>query len=261
MPSSVIGIALMMRRPIDLPLWLKHHRQMGVKKFYIRLEDSPGLEDYLSTQPDIYFEVKTSDKSNNYETIQVRQIEFANRMLVKAREENVGWLFHIDVDELLEGSLDFLDNLPNNVTTIKIQNAEAIYDEDEPTCFSASKFIKCSEIGAQCRAYVNGKGAGRVVDNVTLAGPHDFAFYGKIEPFNVPFEQLHVLHFDSCTFASWTDKFKHLGKNKKGDIPFGYYNESIKASSDAFDVYKKFVMQKIENDTVYNRDEEGYKLV
>lgn len=29
-----------------------------------------------------------------------------------------------------------------------------------------------------CRAYVNGKGAGRVAEGVTLSGPHHFAWNG-----------------------------------------------------------------------------------
>ena len=57
--KSKIAIATQVRRPIDFPLWLKYHRNFGIKKFYIRLEDSPGTAEYLRTiQPndDIFFE-------------------------------------------------------------------------------------------------------------------------------------------------------------------------------------------------------------
>ena len=34
-----IGIANMMKNPTDLPLWLKYHRNLGISKFFIRIED------------------------------------------------------------------------------------------------------------------------------------------------------------------------------------------------------------------------------
>ena len=50
-PFSSVGIITFMRKPIDLSLWFKHHRQLGITQFFIRVEDTPELEDYLK---DIY---------------------------------------------------------------------------------------------------------------------------------------------------------------------------------------------------------------
>ena len=249
-PKCKVAVALLMRRPIDLPIWFKHHRKLGVSRFYIRLEDSPGWEDYLESQRDVDFEISSSDKSgNNYETLMHRQIEFVNKSLKKAAGEGVDWIFHIDCDELLHGSLAMLDDLDAKYRCVRLKNAEAVFKEDEDTCFSAVKFLKCSD-NAPCRSYVNGKGGGRVEEGVALAGPHHFSYRGAIQGGNVyevPFEKLHVLHFDSCSFGAWAEKFKHLGHQKKDNVPFPYYRESIEVAVQAFDVYKKHNMKTLQD--------------
>jgi hypothetical protein len=100
------------------------------------------------------------------------------------------------------------------------------------------------------------------VTGVTLMGPHHFGFKGEIQGksvYEIPFKDLHVLHFDSCSFGAWVEKFKHLSKKKQENIPFGYYNESISAAVKAFDVYKRFNMTSLdglEPDMVYQRADE-----
>ena len=162
------GIALLMRKPVDLPLWLKHHREMGISKFYVRLEDTPGWKEYLDAQKDVQYETAESDKANNYETLQKRQVEFVNRSLASARKEGkLGWLFHVDSDELIEGDLAVLDRQPPEIKTITMQNVEAVYDGTEQTCFDAHKFLRCGDGKTKCRSYANGKSAGRVEDGVS----------------------------------------------------------------------------------------------
>ncbi len=240
--SDKVAVASLIRKPIDLTIWLKSLRKIGISHFFLRIEDTPELEDFLKTQSDITFEMKNSDKENNYENLQHRQIEFVNRMIKEAAKINVDWIFHIDSDELLEGSLDFLNKLDAKYKCLKLQNVEALYKDDEEHCFSSKKFIKCSEIGAQCRSYVNGKAGGRTLPSVKLAGPHDFSYNDKIgeeETYKIPFEQLHILHYDSCTFGAWAEKFNHLSKNPQ-NIPFTYYNDSIKEVVKAHETYKKY---------------------
>jgi hypothetical protein len=247
-PKSKVAIACLMRKPVDLPKWLDHHRQLGVSHFFIRLEDTREQEDYLRTQQDVSLTVANSDVSgNNYETLQNRQIEYVNASMKVAKEKNINWMFHIDADELLHGTLNFLDELDSKYKNVWMENAEAIFDFDKErpnsTCFSANKFLRCSN-GAPCRAYVNGKGGGRVIDNVGLKGPHNFHYNGEFQGehvYIVPFNTLHVLHFDSCSFSAWVEKFHHLGKKKIDNIPFKHYNESINAVEAAFDTYKKSV--------------------
>jgi hypothetical protein len=252
-PQSKVAIACLMRKPVDLSQWLEHHRQLGVSHFFIRLEDTREQEDFLKTQDDVSLTIAESDKSgNNYETLQTRQIDYVNKSLKDAKPLEIDWMFHIDADELLHGSLNFLDTLDSKYKNVWMENAEAIFnldkknadkDQQNKTCFSTTKFLRCSN-GAPCRSYVNGKAGGRVADGVGLIGPHNFHYKGRHtgdHVFNIPFNTLHVLHFDSCSFSAWVEKFHHLGKKKNDKIPFTYYNESINAVEQAFNTYKKFL--------------------
>ena len=242
-----VGIAVLMRKPTDVNLWFEHHRNAGISRFYVRLEDSPAVAAYLRTLDDVYFEEGKSDPENNYTTFQTRQREFVNKMLPIARSDGMEWLFHIDVDELLEGDiLKTLGNIPKTQLIGKLKNAEAVYGEGEPTCFSAKKFIRCDK-GGPCTAYVNGKGVGRVVDGVTLGGPHDFVYKGKVDPavtYQIPFDDLHVLHYDSCTLGTWLEKFAHMSKKAKlDDIVFPYYKKSIEVAVKAKELYRENKMR------------------
>jgi hypothetical protein len=242
-----IAIVVLMRKPTDVALWFNHHRNAGVSRFYVRVEDSPGVAAYLRTQPDVYFEEGVSDPENNYTTFQVRQREFVNTMLPKARADGMDWVFHIDVDELLEGDLKAaLRKIPETALIGKLKNAEAVYTEEEPTCFSAKKFIRCDK-GGPCQAYVNGKGVGRPIEGVSLGGPHDFVYRGKVDAtvtYPIPFEDLHVLHYDSCTLGTWLEKFAHMSKKAKlDDIVFPYYKKSIEVAVKSKELYKEMKMR------------------
>lgn len=244
-PNSTVGLITFMRKPIDLPLWLKHHRDLGVTKFFIRVEDTPELEPYLKNQKDVWLEMSESDKTgNNYQTLFDRQIVFINKILKVAKSHNIDFVFNVDVDELLHGSLDFLDNLDESYKCLTIENVEAVYNENEESCFSTNKFLRCSKTD-KCRAYVNGKSGARVTEGVASGGVHRFNYNNNHEGpnvYDVPYEQLKILHFDSCSIGSWFEKFYHLSKNKKDNIPFPYYKDSIKALEQTYQVYKKYTM-------------------
>lgn len=267
LPTSKVAIACLMRKPVDLPQWLEHHRELGISHFFIRLEDTREQEDFLKAQKDVSLTIAQSDKQgNNYETLQTRQIDFVDKSLQQAMSLTIDWLFHIDADELLHGSLKFLDDLDQKYKTVWMENAEAIFNlsknkqTENNTCFSATKFLRCSN-GAPCRSYVNGKAGGRVQKGVGLKGPHHFHYKGEHigdHAFNIPFNQLHVLHFDSCSFSAWVEKFHHLGKKKNDKIPFTYYNESINAVETAFNTYKKFLApstKNLSNEQLYDIDQ------
>jgi len=259
--NSTVGLITFMRKPIDLSLWFKHHRTIGVTHFFIRVEDTPELEDYLQNQKDVTFEMGNSNKDgDNYMTLFERQITFINDTLVKAQDMGIDWVFNVDVDELLHGRLKILDNIDSNYKCLKLENAEAIYREEEATCFSAVKFLRCGK-NAPCRAYANGKSAARPEKGVESRGVHNFSYNNRVEGkniYNVPFEDLHILHFDSCSLGSWIEKYYHLSKNSKNNIPFPYYHQSIDASVQAFDVYKKHTIDYADNvhsTLIYNRND------
>ena len=252
-----IAIVSMIMKPVDLSIWLNHHRSLGIDLFFIRLEETPELIDFLEKQEDVILEIGESDKNgNNYLTQNHRQDTLVNNSINKCIELNYDWIFHIDSDELLDGNLLFLNNLSTNIKCLKLINAEAIYSENESTCFSSSKFLKCIS-GSTCRSYSNGKAGGRPVNGLSSFGPHTFTFngiYNDNSTYNVPFEKLHILHFDSCSFEKWVNKFKNYNVNNKSDIPFSYYNESMDIINNAFNIYKKYTMydtQNINNELIY----------
>lgn len=245
-----IAIASMIMKPVDLSIWLDHHRSIGIKLFFIRLEDTPELIDYLEKQPDVILEIGEIDKNgNNYLTQNYRQDNLVNNSIQKCIDLNYDWIFHIDSDELLDGNFLFLNKLPKEIKCLKLLNAEAIYNEDNKTCFSSSKFLKCIQ-GSTCRSYSNGKAGGRVEKGLASFGPHTFSYYNNYDnsvTYNIPFEDLHILHFDSCSFEKWVSKFKNYNVNNKSDIPFVYYNESMEIVNNAFDIYKKYTMYDTNN--------------
>ena len=262
-PTSRIAIASVMKRPVDLSVWLAHHRNLGVSHFYIRLEDTDeSVAFFIESQEDCTLERGESEK-NNYATLMSRQVAFVTQSLVQASSHSIDFLFAIDSDELLAGSFSFLDSLPGGIFTISIENAEAVYDGTQKKCFDSKQFRKCS-FSSQCRSYVNGKAGGRVSPGVKPAGPHDFSYNGSMEEGNyrVPFETLKVLHYDSCSFEAWAGKFINI-QDSKGIIPFPYYRESIDSVKAAKSIYDKNTGYQNEKDVIeiehFDEQQQEYK--
>jgi hypothetical protein len=236
-PITVAVIALVYK-PKNIETWLDLHRDFGISHFYIRLEDTPELERYLRSQPDVTLMVATSEKdSNQYTSLQTRQIETTNKVLKMCKET---FLIHIDCDEVLSGDINEIKKLPKNVSTFWMQNHEAVY-EDIPTgtdnCFSAKRYRNCKF--EKCASYVNGKGGARVEHGVHLEGPHRFKGNGKEVKINVI-----VKHYESCDFEQYIKKYKRLSRAVNMDtIPFVYYRESILASGSEDklkEIFKKY---------------------
>ena len=227
-----VAIVSMMRRPKDLDDWLEYHRAMGIIRFYIRLEDTEDLEEYLSNQKDITLEIGKSSGKDEYKEIQIRQCAMVDAALKKAQEDNMNWLLHIDSDELLDGDIDELSGLNETVRTIVMNNKEAVYKDiprENDQCFAASKFRDCSEANSGCVSYVNGKSGGRAAPDVHCNGPHRFRS-DRIDAVE-KIITMKILHFESCDFNTYKTKFKQIAKDPKSDIPFPYYNDSVAAAN------------------------------
>jgi len=226
-----VAIVSMMRRPKDIDEWLEYHRAMGIIRFYIRLEDSEDLEEYLRGQKDITLEIGKSTGKDEYKEIQIRQCTMVDAALKKAEEDNINWLLHIDCDELLEGDLDEFHKLSDKVRTIVMNNKEAVYKDiprEKDMCFSAVKFRDCTDSSSGCVSYVNGKSGGRAVYDVKCFGPHRFTS-NRVDAEEKTLD-MKILHFESCDFNTYKQKFKHVAKDPKSDIPFPYYNDSVAAA-------------------------------
>lgn len=74
-------------------------------------------------------------------------------------------------------------------------------------------------------AYRNGKSAG-LCAAADWHGPHRFTGNYHV----VPVAKACVLHFESCLYEQWRNKFikhKAIDEQKKKDIPFPFYRDSI----------------------------------
>lgn len=234
-----IAIAVMMRNPQELHMWLEYHKSMGVVGFYVRIEDSPNWVPYLRGREDVWLlDVGESDPhGNNYVTQMDRQGGLVNRAIrLASADPRVQFLFHIDQDELLTGSFDFLDSLPGATKVLHLQNAEARYDVDDPrknsVCFDAVRFVNCWEPGSGCRSYVNGKAGCRTDGSgVVYNGPHAMRLDSPPSPnayLEVPPADLHVRHYDSCTLGVYATKFSHMARNAdRSKIVFPGYQKAM----------------------------------
>jgi len=242
-----IGVISMIKDPKNIKTWLKHHRDLGIRRFYIRLEDTPDLESYLNSQSDVHLKVGKSTGVNEYDEKQVRQHAWVNDALKIARNDGIKWLVHIDADELLSGQMNEILTLPQSVRTFWMQNKEAKFPkvpEKSDDCFSASKVVDCGKNNNSCVAYQNGKGGGRTTSDVEANGCHRLK--SNREERSIKLERVFVLHYESCDFDIFKTKFKGLAvQDKKIKIPFPYYNESIAAAKKnddkkLYEIYQKY---------------------
>lgn len=236
-----IAIISVMYRPKSINDWLQLHRNLGIVHFYIRLEDTPDLVEYLRSQPDVTLEVGTSNAGNQYNSIMDRQLKMANDALKLCKRDNIDWLIQIDCDEILEGDLNEILELPEDVDTFWMQNHEAVYDgipSSKDTCFQAKFYKDCGT--DSCVSYVNGKGGGKVIEGVESNGCHRFK--GKLQ--EAKLNRLIVKHYESCDFEQYIKKYQRYQKDVKLDtIPFVYYRESILAKDNKdllTDIYKRY---------------------
>jgi hypothetical protein len=245
-----VAIVSMIKDPKNIQVWLDRHRKTGIQFFFIRLEESPDTLQILQSQPDVYVKVGESDGVNEYDNIQVRQEKWVNEALKLAAKSHpsLQWMIHIDSDELVVGNLAALHQLPDTVRTVWFQNVEAKFRDIpnvEDSCFDAARFVNCAEEPGQCAAYGNGKSAGRIAPDVSAHGPHRFKSDRGVSA-DDKVDQILVEHYESCDFDMYKKKFKSLAvQDKKMNIPFSYYNESIDAAKTGSDdkleaVYRKY---------------------
>ena len=240
--NTNIGIVSMIKDPKNIETWLKTHKDMGIKHFYIRLEETPELQEYLEKREDVTLQLGQPTGVNEYDEKQVRQNKWVNEVLQKAETDGNGikWLIHIDGDELLQGRTFWMVNKEAKFSRVP---------KKEDSCFDASRMADCDKKLGSCVSYANGKGGGRVANDVRAIGPHRMK--STLEKNGGrKLKKLVVHHFESCDFDIYKKKFKQLSvQDKKLDIPFSYYNESIEAAKsknddELYKVYEKYRVEK-----------------
>jgi len=222
-----IAIATMVTTQPDFERWLQHHLPIA-DRIYLRIENAPEIVELARRCGDkVYYEVVNDGetaKPNNYFTMMDRQKEFVTRILERAKQEGIDYLFHIDADELISsknGDLrTHLESAPPGTACIHFKNFEAVFKNNKH-CFDAAKFMDCQK--EACTSYANGKSAAVLRNGPSYNGPH--YFHGKL--YDMPDDKVTILHFDSCTYEAWKQKFARLANSKTDDIPLSFYKKSI----------------------------------
>lgn len=156
--------------------------------------------------------------------VQRLHVEKAMRMC-RVRQPPIDWLFLLDDDELLQLFVPLAlisSAAPLGTACLHFENLEAA----PSSAASANVFRDVPEFVARGRlAYANGKSAGHTSQSAWL-GCHFFR--GPVH--EVPRAQGQILHYESCTFAIWAEKFRRqrfMPAEVLAEIPFPFYRDSI----------------------------------
>jgi len=253
-----VAIVMLSRHPPDLNTWIRYHlHHEGVEHIFVRAEDSPQISEsvqQLSAQdqakvtlwatpsPSLLGLSSTDSRPvDDYTTLQARQTAAMARARDACSQMGIDWLIHIDDDELLYSPQsrkigDLLAAVPSNLAQAYLPNVEAVYTSPEvKNCFAQTDKVNLNRYTFQ--SYANGKSAVRVAASEAYpAGPHQWRNAKNQELPSVHLDQepfgpaLMVIHYESCPFSRWQDKFWELGNtspDKISQIPFQFYRESI----------------------------------
>lgn len=254
-PPARVAIVLLSRHPPDLHRWLAYHvNYMGVEHVFMLIEDTPEFTKTWQSLPSALQSHVTVWKgsppqpngdqrpTDDYETLQARQVRTMASAKEAAANMGISWLIHIDDDELLYAPVrrsvgSILASMPAGFDQAYIPNVEAVYPSpDIKSCFSETRSLNMNP--PTFVSYANGKAAVRASSHDAVpAGPHMWkksssedlpSIHLTKEPFGSP---LMVVHFESCPFSRWEDKYWELGNTspqKIRKIPFRFYKESIR---------------------------------
>jgi len=219
--SVAIGIVCMTKKPLEMHVWLEYHRRyVGVRRFFIKAEDTPELAPLFASPPWNRLVVPTFDDGTqrDYFAQMDRQSAHIAATVPRARAAGLTHLLHIDDDELLycsHGAAAFYKLLaaaPADRPDCHLSNIEALMPSD--ACSSPFRDANTfRHFPTQYVSYTNGKSLARLDEQTVRAhGPHHFrteaAAGGANSPvtFSIPPDFGVVLHYESATFAKWSQK-------------------------------------------------------
>ena len=103
-----LGITTKVKDPLDFFTWLEYHKRVGVERFYIQVDRTPGLVEKLrrSAYADMIDVTESTGNPTTYKGVFDRrndeeQNRHNNRSIKKAKRDGITHLAHIDGDELL----------------------------------------------------------------------------------------------------------------------------------------------------------------
>lgn len=252
-----VAISSMVRKPLNFDTWLEYHFKIGVDHIFLRVEESPELKKIIYPyKRRITAEfIPRVNKKNHFRTIE-RQKKFVNHSLLMCRKMKIGWLFHIDSDELIflanHRKIDKIFNIvPRKCSYVFFYNYEAVVPEENLTnpFLQTNKFYSPPNYYGY-KSYWNGKPAARVSSHQALLGPH--AFKGKA--YTMPRSQAVILHYFRSTFEHWFEQFsaaRNIEVKKLKKIPFEFYKISNQLISEAHGIKNKKLLNWYKKQMVY----------
>ena len=101
-PSATsFAIATVTRNPHRFDRWLDYYRRLGAAHVFMAVEQTPDVVAYCAAHADFVTVSETSAQRNPYDSIIDRQVIHVDNALAECAQRGIGWLFHIDDDELL----------------------------------------------------------------------------------------------------------------------------------------------------------------
>jgi len=181
--TAELGIVTMTKKPLDLATWLEyHHSRLRIRRFYIKVEDTPELAALFAQPPwdELVAPFFDNHTQRDYFAQMDRQSAHISAVLPLARADGLTHLLHIDDDELLYCSMGVdallaqLAAAPHSRPDCHLCNIEALLPGD--AC--ASPFREAAvfrHFPTQYVSYTNGKSIGRLEEPTLRAhGPHHF---------------------------------------------------------------------------------------
>ena len=235
---------------------MRYHVDVGIDAFYIIFEDTPALPELLQLHAKslsdekgrpitLYTETRSVERSteDNYTDILTRQSDWVDRMVTKARQEGVQWVFHIDDDEILyPGSKtarstwpEVLAKVPASCASIHLQNWEAFSPSQPKSSWLTDdgvRFLpqKCAHLFS---AYGNGKSGSRTVQGQASHGVHHFQGGKECE---LSPDQGILGHFEALAMGPddlppqrWVEKYRLRAKDDMSRIPFEATHAAVAA--------------------------------
>ena len=195
------------------------------------MEKTPEVDALVAQEKFAAFVTVTQapQQANPYDSLMKRQALHTLEALEEARR-GVDWLFHVDDDELLHFGEPW-ESVARACRRAPTASSCATWrpcpTASRATSRRSAAFAHADEDGEPFLAYINGKAGGRV-GRCKEDGPHRFTG----EEWEAPPCVAAVLHFESCPYTRWRDKFVHYGKltseAKLKTIPFPFYADSIR---------------------------------
>ena len=238
-----LAVVCMTKRPMNFETWLQYHRDVvGVRRFYLRVEDTEWLDKLLSREPwDECVDVTYAQCTlRDWKDQTARQQEHVKLTIIKARAEGMTHLLHVDDDELLycaQGGTALRDAAlaagpeRNDLHALTIEALVPSSDCSNP--FRDARVFRhnvkdfCS-YGANAMGST-GKSIGVLAhEGLAMAGPHHFWSWSWNDYVATGAAALEkddletrdsatqlvlppsigvIVHYESCAYTKWLDKF------------------------------------------------------